>query len=389
VPNADGNGRPRPKVLLLITHLDPGGAQETVVLLAENLPARGFDVTVASAPGGATEERARIYAAFRPIPNLRRAIAPVHDALAYGSVERLIRRDRFDVVHTHSSKAGILGRLAARRAKVPAIVHTSHGLPINPDMRRLERTILLGAERLASRVCDRVVAVSEATAVELHRLRLARRQQIEVIPSGVRIPNGSLPTRDAARRALGLERREGPVVGWVGRHFPQKRPELIVRASRRLLERVPDAQVVLVGDGPLLERTRRQTGGDDRIKVLGHRRDVDNAYAAMDVFMLASAWEGLPRTVLEAQASGVPVVSTRVSGIPEVVRHGRTGLLVEPGDWKGLADAAERILTDGAMRRAMARAARETVTELYSAERTADCTAGLYERVLRENRARR
>jgi glycosyltransferase involved in cell wall biosynthesis len=311
-----------------------------------------------------------------------RPVDPRNDARAYGEIGRLIRSGGFDVVHTHSSKAGVIGRLAARRSRVPAIVHTSHGLPVNPDMPLLERTILLSAERLASRMCHRVIAVSEATAREIRALRLARADQLAVIPSGVRIPNGDLPARETARAALGVAPGAGPVVGWVGRHFPQKRPELVVRASRRLLERVPHAQVVLVGDGPLLESTRQLAAGDDRIRVLGHRSDIDNVYAAMDVFLLASAWEGLPRTVLEAQAAGVPVVSTRVSGIPEVVHHGRTGLLVDPGDWRGLADAAERILSDDSLREAMAEAARRTITEAYSTEGTVDATAALFDELL-------
>jgi glycosyltransferase involved in cell wall biosynthesis len=377
-------------VLLLITHLDPGGAQETVVLLAQHLPDRGFDVVVASAPDGACEKRLRDSGVdVRTLPNLVRPIDPVSDARAFVAIDRLIRTERFDVVNTHSSKAGVIGRLAARRARVPAIVHTSHGLPVNPDMPAMERSVLLAAERVASRACHRVVAVSEATARELRALRLARAHQIEVIASGVRIPNGDRPRRDDARRALGVETDAGPVVGWVGRHFPQKRPELVVRASQRLLERIPKARVVLVGDGPLLERTRRLAAGDDRIRVLGHRGDIDNVYAAMDVFLLASAWEGLPRTVLEAQAAGVPVVSTRVSGIPEIVRHGRTGFLVEPGDWRGLADAAERILRDDLLRGEMAGAARLAVTESYSAEGTADATAAMFGRLLSEAPARR
>lgn len=371
----------------MITHLDPGGAQETVLLLAEELPDRGFDVTVAAAPGGACLPRlGRAPARFEPVASMVRPIHPLRDARAYLDVDRLVRNGRFDVVHTHSSKAGILGRLAARRTGVPAIVHTSHGLPVNPDMPTTERALLLTAERIAARACHRVVAVSEATASELLQLRLARASQIAVIPSGVRVRSEALPARDEARRALGVD--GGPIIGWVGRHFPQKRPELIVRASHRLLDRIPGAQIVLVGDGPLLERTRELAGGDPRIRVLGHREDIDNVYAAMDVFMLASAWEGLPRTIIEAQAAGVPVVSTRVSGIPEVVRHGQTGLLVEPGDWRGLADAAARILGDDGLRRSMSDEARRSVGYAYSSARTAEATAELYDELLR-NRARR
>ncbi|MDQ3957657.1 MAG: glycosyltransferase family 4 protein [Actinomycetota bacterium] len=379
---------PRPRVLLIVTHLDPGGAQETVVLLAEGLAERGFDVTVAARPGG--EEEPRIVAAgaaLEPLDHLYRAVSPRRDVAAYREIARLLARGRFDVVHTHSSKAGVLGRIAARRGHVPAVVHTSHGLPVNPDMSAPARALLIAAERAAARACDAVVAVSHATAAELRELRLARPEQISVVPSGVDLRRFRRVSRADARRRLDLG-REDPVVGWVGRYFDQKRPDHVVEAARRLLEEVPRATILLVGDGPLMERTRAQAAGEPRIRFLGHRADVESIYPALDVMILASAWEGLPRTVIEAQAAGVPVVSTNVSGIPEVVIHGETGCLVEPGRPEELGAAAATLLGDEAARRRMGAAAGTRISDVYSSDHTADATAALYREILSRKRSR-
>jgi glycosyltransferase involved in cell wall biosynthesis len=377
------------KILQLITHLDPGGAQETVVALAVGLRERGHRVTVASAPKGADSRR--LTDAGIDLVSLRhlvRPISPASDARGYAEIARLIRTGSFDVVHTHSSKAGVLGRLAARRARVPAIVHTSHGLPVNPDMPRVGRAVLIAAERIASRACDRIVAVSQATATELAGLGLAQPRQLIVIPSGVRLPDGSAPDRPEARRRLGLPSR-GPMIGWVGRHFPQKRPEDVIRAARRVLDRIPEATVVLAGGGPDIERTRAGAADDQRIRVLGQVDDVASVYAAIDVFLLASAWEGLPRTVLEALAAGVPVVSTRVSGVEEVIRQGTNGFLLEPGDSQGLGDAVIQILLDPSLAASMSEAARRTITAEYSDQRMVDRTAALYEEVIDTRSPRR
>ncbi len=371
----------RPRVLLVVTHLDPGGAQETVILLAGGLGEAGYDVTVAARSGA---EEARVSAAGAEVVRLEhlfRPVSPSRDVRAYRELGRLLRRG-FDVVHTHSSKAGVLGRVAARRMRVPAIVHTSHGLPVTPDMGRGTRTILVAAERAAARSCDAVVAVSRATARELTELRIARPEQIVVIPSGVDVTRfANARDRGGARKALGVD-PSAPVVGWVGRHFEQKRPEQVIAAARRIVAEVPDAVFVMAGDGPLLEQSRAAAAGEPRIRVLGHRGDVETVYAALDVMLLASAWEGLPRTVIEAHAAGVPVVSTDVSGVGEVVAEGSTGFLVPAGDWRALAGRAVEVLRDPARREEMGRAAKARVDDFYSAAYTTRATAELYDSIL-------
>jgi glycosyltransferase involved in cell wall biosynthesis len=370
-----------------VTHLDPGGAQETVILLAEGLPEHGYDVTVAARPG-AEEERIRASGAeVVRLEHLYRPIAPARDVRAYRELRDVLRRG-FDVVHTHSSKAGVLGRLAARRAGVPAVVHTSHGLPVTPDMGRATRTILVAAERVASRSCDSVVAVSRATARELTELRIARSEQIVVIPSGVDVSRFADPMdRASAKKALGID-PSAPVAGWIGRHFDQKRPAQVVAAARHVVAQLPEAVFVMVGDGPLLEESRAAAAGEPRIRILGHRSDVEIVYAALDVMVLASAWEGLPRTVLEAHAAGVPVVSTDVSGVGEVVAEGVTGFLAPSGDWRALAQRTVSILNDPERRAEMARAAKARVDDFYSARYTTRATAELYDSILSRKKSR-
>jgi glycosyltransferase involved in cell wall biosynthesis len=378
----------RPKILVLITHLERGGAQETVVGLAGGLRRRGFDVTVGAQLGGPMQERLEADGVpLVHLPHLVRQVSPVDDARAYREVGRLIRDGGFDVVHTHSSKAGVLGRIVASRAKVPVIVHTSHGLPVNPDMSGAERWILLAAERRAARASDRIVAVSHATADELVALRLARPEQISIIPSGIDVDRfRNLPSREEARRSFGIS-ADGPVAGWVGRHFPQKRPEVVLEVARRLVRTMPEASFLMVGDGPSFEEAVASTEDEPRIHVVGFRNDIETAYAAMDLLVLASAWEGLPRTVLEAGAAGVPVVSTDVSGVSEVVKDGETGRLTPATDSRSLADGVVGLLRNDVERELMGKSIASLVGSEYSDEHMVDASIELYRAAAAVDRA--
>lgn len=378
----------RPRVLLLITHLDPGGAQETVLLLAQGLPAYGFDVVVAGRPGSETDRLEESGIPYIPVDELFRPVSMRQDALAFRAIHRILRDERVDIVHTHSSKAGVLGRIAARLHRVPGIVHTSHGLPVNPDMTRGERTVLLMAERVSARASHRIVAVSHSTERELLDLKLGRRGQIVVIPSGVDIGRFASANRTEARRLLEVP-DDALVVGWVGRHFDQKRPQHIVEVARRVIQRVPGSVAVMIGDGPMLEDTRAAADDEPRIRVLGHCADVDRVYVGFDVFLLASAWEGLPRTVLEAQAAGVPVVATDVNGVREAVRHGETGLLAPLGRLGDLADQVCYLLENEAERERFSRNARQGIGTDFSENHTVEATAKLYRELLAKAGGRR
>ena len=375
-----------PKVLILITHFSPGGAQDTVTALASALPGSGFDVHIATGLGAASGPELAQEAAV--VPHLVRPLRPVADLRAFGEISRLVAAGRFDIVHTHSSKAGVLGRVAAARHRVRGIVHTSHGLPINPDMGRIQYNVLRAAERAATRACHRVIAVSRSTGDELARLGICPPEKITVIPSGVPIPPAWTPRRAGVRTELGVA-PDSFVVGWVGRHFPQKRPDLIVRTARDVLDQVPDATFLLAGDGPLLDATAAAAADEPRIKILGHRENIEEIYEAMDVLLLASAWEGLPRTVLEALARGIPAVSTDVGGVTEVLRHGENGFVVPSGDTRGLAEALIALARDPVTLERMGSAARAAMSDAYSEDQMIESHIRLYEELLAPSRTRR
>jgi glycosyltransferase involved in cell wall biosynthesis len=311
---------PRPiRVLHVITHLGRGGATDNTLLTVAGLDRSRYRVDLAAGPG-ALEERAGAAAdRLVVLPSLRRDLIALADLRAAIALWRLVRD--YDVVHTHTAKAGVLGRLAARARGVPAVVHTIHAFPVNDYMQPLQRRVLLAVERLASRWTDRIIAVCEANATEALSLRM--------VVSGVAIEparNGSGETRNA----LGIP-AAAPVVGTVTRLMEQKAPLDFLAAARRVLVSFPDAHLLIVGDGPMYGEVQTAIGGDPRIHLLGFRDDVPELLAAMDVVAFSSLWEGLGRALTEAVLAGKPVVATAVNGVPDLVVDAATGYLTPPG----------------------------------------------------------
>jgi glycosyltransferase involved in cell wall biosynthesis len=288
------------------------------------------------------------------LPILRRPIRPLEDLRAVGALRRLFERLQPALVHTHSSKAGILGRRAARGLG-PAVVHTVHGWGHTPDDSALKRRLLVAAERRAAAWSDRLVAVSQATRDEGLALGIGRPEQYEVIPAWVDYTPSdpdALQARAAARSELGLP-HDAQVLGWVGRFMPQKDPLTLSRALREVLERRPAVHACLIGDGPLrgeVERELAAAGVVERARFAGFRSDVRRLYPAFDVLLHTSRWEGQPRVIHEAIAERVPVVAAGVPGTSEILAAAKVGLEVEPGDASGYAARAEQALDSDDLR---------------------------------------
>lgn len=342
--------RPRVAEILEAT---TGGTRTHMRLLLSHIDRSRFEVELICADRRNPEFRADI-AAFRSrgIPvhviDMVRTVHPVRDVRSYLGLSRCLRQRRFDLVHTHSSKAGFLGRIAARRARVPAVVHTPHAFAFQDPRRRAAGRLYLAAERLAGRVTDRLICVSPSEREAALAYGVVRPERAQVVLNGVDLEEAARDGRPdvGLRRELGLDER-GLVVGTVAEFRPQKGLCAWIEAAREVLARRDDVRFLIVGSGPARARVTRlvaQAGIGERCLVVQPTRPIWRYYALMDLFVLTSLWEGLPYGVIEAMACGKPVVATDVPGTRDAVRHGVSGLLVPAGDVGAVAGAIERLL---------------------------------------------
>jgi glycosyltransferase involved in cell wall biosynthesis len=331
----------RTRVLHVITHLDRGGATDNTLLSVAGLDRSRYEVDLAAGPG-ALEASARSAAdRLLVVPALGRALRPTRDLRAAVALWRLAAG--YDVVHTHTAKAGVLGRLAARARGVPVVVHTIHAFPVHDGMSPARRRLLLWAERLATACADRIIAVCQANAAEALALGIATPRQLRVVPSGVPVAAVRAGSGAQVRQALGIP-AGAPVVGAVTRFMEQKAPADLIAAGHLVVAARPDAHLVVVGDGPLRAEVEAAAAGQPRIHLLGYRDDVPDLLAAVDVVAFSSRWEGLGRALTEAVVAARPVVATAVNGVPDLVVEGVTGHLVPPGRPDLLADRVLQVL---------------------------------------------
>ena len=363
----------RAKVLHVITRF-AGGSGGNTLLSATGMDQRRYDVWVAGGPGGPLWERARTAGISTvEIPSIVERISPVHDVRALWALTRLMRRERFSVVHTHCSKAGVLGRVAARLSGTPIVVHTFHAFPYHDFMSARRRRAYILVERLAGHLADRYIAVSPRVSREAVEMRLARPGSVLVVPSSIEHDNIPDEPAPALRRDLGLS-DDVPVVGTVGRLVFQKGPLDFVRMAAHVARERPDARFVMVGDAsqesaPMDQATRREARrlGVD-VLFTGYRSDAARIAALFDVFVISSLYEGLGRSLTEAMASGRAVVATAVNGVPDLIEPGSTGLLAPPGRSDLLAACVLWLLDHPQEARRMGRQARARVRSLLDPE---------------------
>ncbi len=354
------------RILHLITRLILGGAQENTLLSCEDLRRTyGDDVLLVTGPAlgpeGSLIERARAGGTpLEIVPALRRAIHPLRDTAGYLAIHAAIRRFAPDVVHTHSGKAGLLGRLAAWRLRVPAIVHTVHGAPFHPYQSAAARGLLRTCERFAAARCDAIVSVADAMTSQLVAAGVAPAEKFQTIYSGLEVEPllAASDQRDALRRELGYS-DDQIVVGKIARMFRLKGHGDLIDAAEMALTRDPRLRFLLVGDGILSERLQRDIQSRwltqyFRFAGLVPPERIPGYLAAMDIVAHASLREGLARVLPQALIVGRPVISYDVDGAREVVIPGETGELVALRDVAGLTEAMVRLAGDPALRRATA-----------------------------------
>ncbi len=304
-----------------------------------------FSITVlAAANGNLLEDAARAGFEVIPLRHMRPEISPAEDVAAVREVAAHFEADPFHVVHTHSAKAGLIGRVAARWHRVPAIVHTFHGFPFHPYQSFPRRRTYITIEKALGRMTDRFLAVGAAVAADAVRLGIAPAEKIRTIGSAIdAIPQATQSGRFDARRRMGLP-PSARIVGTVGRLDFQKAPADMLEAFKRLDS---DVHFVWIGSGPMMEtifKKVHEAGLQDRFHLLGECRNVGELLPGLDVFAMASLYEGIPCSVVEAMTCGIPVVATAVNSVPEVVVPGRTGIAVPPGKPDQLARAIQHLL---------------------------------------------
>lgn len=381
----------RPKVLHPITRLIIGGAQENTMLTAQLLRQDGWDVDVVAGPQTGSEGSLIETVRERGIPlilepTLVREVNPVKDLQATFRLARLMRQGQYTIVHTHSSKAGILGRWAAKLAGVPIIVHTVHGWGHHDYQHPLVRAYYILLEKMTLPITDKLIAVTSKDIDKGLRDGIGQRSDFVVIRSGIELDRFGHPqvTREETRSAWGIP-AAAPLIGSVTRLSPQKAPLDFVRAAAIVAQRYPDAYFMMVGDGPLrgeVEQLAAELGIANRLVLTGLRRDVPELLAAFDLFALSSLWEGLPRVLLQAMATRLPVVATACDGSAEAIATGVNGFLVPPGEPTQLAERLCQLLAQPALAQQMGAAGYARVEE-FSDRGMVKAIATLYAELLK------
>jgi len=384
------------RIVHIITRLILGGAQENTLLTVKGQQAMdGRYVTLITGPaigpeGELVNDARKSGVDMVIVDEMRREIHPWRDLKTLFTLTRLLRDIRPDVVHTHSSKAGIIGRIAAHRAKVPIIVHTIHGQAFHDYQPWWQRKLFRWLEARCARVTDRIISVCDAMTEQAVDAGLAGREKFITIYSGIEVRpflegDGD---RNALRRRFGLS-SDDLVVGKVARLADLKGHKYLIRAAGKILDRFSRLKLFFVGDGALrdeLEQLAKSVGLGDRVVFNGlvPPQVVPDCIRAMDVLAHASLREGLARALPQALLSGVPVISFDVDGAREVVIPGRTGWLVEPRSIDGLAEALEEALGDLDHARELAANGRELCRERFPAEVMVERITKLYDELIRE-----
>ena len=382
------NGEPI-RVLHIITRLIVGGAQENTLLSVEGLDQLpDYEVTLVTGidngPEGDLLERARRTTKLIIVPELGRSISPLADIKAFWKLYRLIRNGRYDIVHTHSSKAGVLGRLAAKLAGTPIVVHTLHSLVFHEYQPWLVNRLWRAVKKICAPLTDHFISVSEVIRQKAIAAGIAGPEKFSTIYSGMELDwfLQAKVNRLDVRREFGIP-DDAPVVGKIARLFSLKGHDQLLDAAPKVVERHREVRFFLIGDGVLYEHLRnraRESGILDNFVFAGlvPRERIPEMISAMDVLVHTSLREGLARVLPQALAMGKPCVSFDIDGAPEVVIPGETGYLVRPGDAEGLADAISRLLDDPELREQMGRAGRRRVDPDFRAETMVREIASVY-----------
>ncbi len=379
----------RVKVAHVITRLDLGGAQQNTLYCCANHDRKKYGVLLLSGVGGYLDADAQKIKNLKTyfLPELKHPIRPWWDLYAFFTLASILRKEKVQVVHTHSSKAGFLGRWAAKLAGVPVIIHTVHGWGFFDGQFFLTRWFYILLEKWTAPITDRIITVSAHNRAEGLGLGIGQKEQYQVIHSGILPRNYLLPANKAKKARAQLNPQGRPAVLVLSNFKNQKSPFDVVEVAARVQSLMPKALFLWAGDGPLrgaVEKKIAEKGLVPNFKLLGWREDVAELLAVSDVLLLTSLHEGLPRVVLQAMAAGKPVVATAVNGTPEVVREKVTGFLAQPHEVDKMARSVEILLSRPALARQMGRTGQKALRGSFLMDRMLQEIEKLYGTTLKK-----
>jgi glycosyltransferase involved in cell wall biosynthesis len=376
------------KILRIITNSEPepGGSSNHVYLLSTMLDRRKFETTVACGMGEwliSNLHRSNIN--IIALPTLVRKISLMKDLLTIFKLYSIIKKERFDIVATHSTKAGILGRIAARLASAPVVIFTAHGFIFNEPMGFVKRQLMTLIEWIGGLLSDHIIAISDYDAMTAVNKRIINPSKISTIYNGLDFKRFKETNISFKKEISGISNKT-KILGTVANFYPNKGLQYLIEALVLVVQKYSDIKLVLVGDGPLrdkLEASVKKLNLNNFVIFLGHRSDVLSILTIFDIFILSSLKEGFPWAILEAMASGKAIVSTNVGGIPKMIENKKTGVLVPPKDSKALANAIITLLKNEEKAKTMSIAAKEKVVSEFTLDRMLNETEKLYTNILK------
>ena len=394
------------KVLHIITRFDKGGSAQNTYLSLLGLRKKNYQLSLVSGLSLESEMKYEEIKAkekdiqilesegieFIQCPFLLRRINVIKDLKAFFDIWRIIKKYNPLIVHTHSSKAGLMGRLAAKLAGAPIIVHTPHGHVFFGYFGPFKTKLFIIFEKLASRITDKIVALTNREKKDHILFKIAEEDKFSVIYSGIELnilKESSSEEKQNLKKELGIP-ENSLIVGTAGRLVPVKGPEFLVKASKYIISKYPDTYFMFTGDGPLeqdLKRKALEMGISDNIIFLGWRDDLAKIISIYDIFVLPSLNEGMGRVLVEAMALGKSIVASNVGGIPDLVIHGKNGFLVPPKNPKELAKYIQVLLEDKDKREKMGLAGKEMAYN-FTSERMVEKIANLYKKLLTQKNIR-
>jgi len=379
------------KIAQVITRMDWGGSPDIVRILCERLDAKTYDIRLVLGPTAYSSKKTKDF--FEKFKNnifhmthLKRRINIFEDILAFFSLYRLFRKEKFDIVHTHTAKAGFIGRIAARLAGARFVVHTPHGHNLYGYFGPLGTFLIVILEKFATLFADKIIVLTSIEKSDMVRYNICKSSHIEIIHSGLELERYNITEINTEKKKaefnVGVDHF---LVGMISRLESVKGPGYFIDACRYIAEKLPKTRFLIVGDGTLKENLisrSKKLNIEDKVIFAGWREDITEILPILDVLVLPSLNEAVGRILLEAGISGKPVVATEVGGIPDIVKNNMTGILVPPADSEKIAEAVISLLRDEEKRFEMGRAARDWVNTNFSANRMVSEIHNLYKSLL-------